>query len=142
MRNSLSKLFALVTVAIALSSCATSGFNKAATDVALAGTGGVLGYKLSNGSPGGTAAGAVAGYVVSKVGQASYQHSLKESEKLGYDRAMNQAVKQQYWIIQNQQKSIPVEIENSSRLVPVVVPETKINGVVVQAHIEYLRIEP
>ena len=142
MKNSLYSLLFLTTIAFAVSGCATTEFNKGATDVALAGTGGVLGYKLSNGSAGGTAAGAVAGYLVSKVAQSSYQHSLKESEKTGYDRAMNQAVKQQYWIIQNQQKSIATETESPSRLVPIVVPETKINGVIAKAHIEYLRIEP
>ena len=55
-------------------------------------------------------------------------------------RAMNQAVKQQYWIMQNQQKSLPVD-DIRPRLVPVVMPETNINGVIQKAHVEYIRLE-
>ena len=55
---------------------------------------------------------------------------------------MNQAVKQQYWIIQNQQKSLATEPERDARLVPVVIPEIKINGVIIAAHVEYLRVTP
>ena len=142
MKNSLFNLSALVTLAFAFSGCAATEFNKAATDAALTGTGGVLGYKLSNGRPEATAAGAAAGFLISKVAQKSYQHTLTDAEKAGYDRAMNQAVKQQYWIIQNQQKSLSSGDERTARLVPVVIPETKINGVVVKAHVEYLRVEP
>ncbi|MEO6994873.1 MAG: hypothetical protein ABI273_14795 [Lacunisphaera sp.] len=127
---------------LTLGGCASNDFNKSATDAVLTGTGGVLGYKLSNGRPEATAAGAAAGYLVSKVAQAGYQKSAHEAEKAGYDRAMNQAVKQQYWIIQNQQKSITPDNERDSHLVPVVIPETNINGVIVKAHVEYLRVEP
>lgn len=126
----------------ALSGCATSEFNKSATDVVLTGTGGMLGYKLSNGRSEATAAGAAAGYLVSKAAQSSYQKSISEAEKAGYDRAMNQAVKQQYWIMQDQQKSLTPVNEHDTRLVQVVIPETKVSGVIVKAHVEYLRVEP
>jgi len=68
-----------------------------------------------------------------------------ESQKAyatGYDKGKSDAVKQQYWIIQNQQKSLSPDGARDPRLVPVVIPETKINGVVQNAHVEYLRIEP
>jgi hypothetical protein len=108
--------------------------------VGLAGAGGVLGYKLSDGNAGTAAAGAAAGYVVSKVAQSEYKGAEQKAEKAGYDRAMNQAVKQQYWIMQNQQKSLPADDERP-RLVPVVIPETNINGVIQKAHVEYLRLD-
>ena len=68
--------------------------------------------------------------------------ALTEAEKRGYDRAMNQAVKQQYWVIQNQQRSRETTDERDARLVAVVIPETKINGVVQNAHVEYVPVQP
>lgn len=129
-------LFAL---SLVLAGCST-GAGGVASDVGLAGAGGVLGYKLSDGNAGVAAAGAAAGYVVSKVAQSEYKNAAQKAEKAGYDRAMNQAVKQQYWIMQNQQKALPVD-DARPRLVPVVMPETNINGVIQKAHVEYLRLE-
>lgn len=133
------EMLSLFALPLVLAGCST-GAGGVASDVGLAGAGGVLGYKLSDGNAGVTAAGAAAGYVVSKVAQAEYKSAAQKAEKAGYDRAMNQAVKQQYWIMQNQQKSLPVDDERP-RLVPVVMPETNINGVIQKAHVEYLRIE-
>ena len=133
------EILALLALPLVLAGCST-GAGGVASDVGLAGAGGVLGYKLSDGNAGVTAAGAAAGYVVSKVAQAEYKSAAQKAEKAGYDRAMNQAVKQQYWIMQNQQKSLPVDDERP-RLVPVVMPETNINGVIQKAHVEYLRLE-
>ena len=133
------EMLSLLALPLVLAGCST-GAGGVASDVGLAGAGGVLGYKLSDGNAGVTAAGAAAGYVVSKVAQAEYKSAAQKAEKAGYDRAMNQAVKQQYWIMQNQQKSLPVDDERP-RLVPVVMPETNINGVIQKAHVEYLRLE-
>ena len=133
------EILALLALPLVLAGCST-GAGGVASDVGLAGAGGVLGYKLSDGNAGVTAAGAAAGYVVSKVAQAEYKSAAQKAEKAGYDRAMNQAVKQQYWIMQNQQKSLPVDDERP-RLVPGVMPETNINGVIQKAYVEYLRLE-
>ena len=129
----------LLLLPLALAGCGT-GAGGVASDVGLAGAGGVLGYKLSDGNAGVAAAGAAAGYVASKVAQSEFKSAAQKAEKAGYDRAMNQAVKQQYWIMQNQQKSLPVD-DARPRLVPVVMPETNINGVIQKAHVEYLRLE-
>jgi|GEM_PF-1996341 len=128
-------------LAWSLAGCSTPVGN-AAADLGLAGAGGVAGYKLSNGKPGGAAAGAAVGYVASRIAQSQIQQALSDAEQRGYDRAMNQAVKQQYWIIQNQQRSRETSSQPEARLQPVVLPETKINGVVQNAHVEYLRLEP
>ncbi|MEO6785773.1 MAG: hypothetical protein ABI318_06535 [Chthoniobacteraceae bacterium] len=125
--------------ALALSGCSTVG--SAASDLGLAGAGGVAGYQLSGHKLGGAAAGATVGYVASKVAQSEVKTALTDAEQHGYDRAMNQAVKQQYWIVQEQQKSRETTGERPARLVAVVIPESKINGVIQNAHIEYLRIE-
>jgi hypothetical protein len=126
---------------LALCGCGT-GMGGAASDVGLAGAGGVLGYEVSGDKVGGAAIGAGAGYVASKIAQASYKHGTSEAEQTGYDRAMNQVVKQQYWIIQNQQKTMQPADARDPHLVPVVIPESRINGVIVASHVEYLRIGP
>lgn len=140
MKKSPYKLIILLPL-IALAGCA-SGVGGAASDVALMGAGGVVGYKVSGGKVGGAAIGAGAGYLASKAAQWGYNNATKEAEEDGYNRALNQAVKQQYWIIQNQQKSLPMTDERSPRLVPVVIPESNINGVIQKAHVEYIRIDP
>jgi len=133
------EILILLLLPLVLAGCGT-GAGGVASDVGLAGAGGVLGYKLSDGNAGVAAAGAAAGYVASKVAQSEFKSAAQKAEKAGYDRAMNQAVKQQYWIMQNQQKSLPVD-DARPRLVPVVMPETNINGVIQKAHVEYLRLE-
>jgi hypothetical protein len=130
-----------VLLPLALGGCGT-GMGGAASDVGLAGAGGVLGYEVSGDKVGGAAIGAGAGYVASKIAQASYKHGTTEAEQAGYDRAMNQAVKQQYWIIQNQQKTMQPAEARDPRLVPIMIPESRINGVIVDSHVEYLRIDP
>lgn len=129
----------LALVAIGLSGCSTVG--GAASDLSLAGAGGVVGYELSDGKVGGAAIGAATGYVVSKVAQSQVKKALNEAEQRGYDRAMNQAVKQQYWIIQNQQRSFDTTSADTARLVPVQLPETTVNGVILNPTVEYIRVE-
>ena len=131
---------ALGLVALGLSGCSTAG--GVASDVGLAGAGGVVGYEVSGGKVGGAAIGAATGYVVSKVAQSQVQKALTEAEQKGYDNAMNQAVKQQYWIIQNQQRAQEARNDSSARLVPVELPETTVNGVILKPSVEYLRVEP
>ena len=125
---------------LTLTGCNTVG--GAAADVGLAGAGGAVGYQLSDHKIGGAAAGAALGYVASKVARSEVQRATHEAEQRGFDQAMNQAVKQQYWIIQNQQRSRDSSDERATRLTPVGIPETKINGVLQKAHVEYLRVEP
>lgn len=124
---------------LALSGCSTVG--GPAADLGLAGAGGVAGYHLAGKKVGGAAAGAAVGYLGSRIAQAEIQRGESEAERRSYDRAMNQAVKQQYWAIQNQQRCRGDTSESEPRLVPVVIPETTINGVTQKAHVEYLRIQ-
>ena len=143
-RKSVNRIVLLTTLATCvavLAGCSTP-VGSAAADLGLAGAGGFAGYQLSNGKIGGAAAGAAVGYVGSRIAQSQVQKALSEAEQRGYDRALNQAVKQQYWIIQDQQRSRETPPQSESRLTPVVIPGTKINGVVQNAHVEYLRIEP
>ncbi|HEY9248092.1 MAG TPA: hypothetical protein VIO38_03130, partial [Rariglobus sp.] len=131
---------ALGVVAAGLSGCSTAG--GMASDIGLAGAGGTLAYELSDGDIGVTAAGAAGGYFASKLAQSQVKKAINEAEQRGFDRAMNQAVKQQYWIIQNQQRSFETNQSDAARLVPVQLPETTVNGVILNPTVEYLRVEP
>jgi hypothetical protein len=138
-RRKVGALVALGLVVTGLSGCSTAG--GMASDIGLAGAGGALAYELSDGDIGVTAAGAAGGYLVSKLAQSQVKKAIHEAEQRGYDRAMNQAVKQQYWIIQNQQRSYEDRRESSARLVPVELPETTVNGVILNPSVEYVRVE-
>lgn len=127
-------------VALTLSGCNTVG--STAADLGLAGAGGTIGYHLSDEKIGGAAAGAALGYLGSRIAQSEVRRSMSEAEQRGYDRAMNQAVKQHYWMIQAQQREArDLGTGSDPRLVPVVIPESNINGVIRAAHVEYIRVE-
>lgn len=138
-RRRLVAALALALVVAGLSGCSTAG--GMASDIGLAGAGGALAYELSDGDIGVTAAGAAGGYLVSKVAQTQVKKAITKAEQQGYDRALNQAVKQQYWIIQNQQRSYETRQESAARLVQVELPETTVNGVILNPSVEYIRVE-
>src|SRR5260221_7966698 len=115
-------LFVLTAVSsLFMAGCSTVG--SAVADLGLAGAGGVVGYQVTDQKIGGAAAGAALGYVGSRVAQSEIQREISDAEKRGYDRALNQAVKQQYWIIQNQQRSQATREERDPRFEPLVLPE-------------------
>ena len=138
-RHRLAAVCVLGIVVAGLSGCSTAG--GVASDIGLAGAGGALAYELSDGDIGVTATGAAGGYLVSQFAQSQVKKAIRNAEQRGYDRAMNQAVKQQYWIIQNQQRSFETAQNDSVRLVPVQLPETTVNGVILNPSVEYLRVE-
>ena len=125
---------------ISMTGCSTVG--SAAADLGLAGAGGVAGYHLSGEKVGGAAAGAAVGYLASRITQSEVQKTIQEAEKRGYDRALNQAVKQQYWIIQNEQRSREPADSSSVRFMPVQLPETNVNGVIHNPTVAYVPIDP
>lgn len=107
-----------------------------------AGTGGAaLGYAFSGGKRLPTLIGAASGVGGSKLVQAQVRKKLKESYEQGYNEAMSQSVKQQYWIIQNRQKEQQIRTSNNEKVVPVVIPEQIIDGVIQRERIEYVKIE-
>lgn len=131
-------LVALV-VMFGVSGCGTLGGS--AAEVGLAGLGGAVGYEVSDHKIGGAAAGAAAGYLGAKIARTEIKRGEAEAEKRGYDRAMNQAVKQQYWIIQNQQRSQKAQVR-SATMVPVVIPESNSNGVIRNESVAYVPVSP
>jgi len=132
-------LAATVVVLCGTTGCATLGGG--AAEVGLAGLGGAVGYEVSDHKIAGAAAGAAAGYLGAKLARTEIKKGEAEAEKRGYDRAMNQAVKQQYWIIQNQQKSAKTQVRTAT-MVPVVIPESNNNGVIRNESIAYVPVSP
>lgn len=127
-------------VAVMTAGCGSLGGS--ATEIGLAGVGGALGYEVSDHKVGGAAAGAAAGYIAGKVARKEIKRGEEEAEKRGFDRAMNQAVKQQYWIIQNQQQRTGKAEARTATLVPVVIPETNVNGVIRKESVAYVPTGP
>jgi hypothetical protein len=127
-------------ITLFLSACGTLG--NSATDVVLTGAGGYIGYEASGKKIGGAGIGAAGGYLASKFLQNEYTQQLTEAEQYGYDRALHQAVKQQYWIIQNLQKQDARSDATGARLVTVTLPETlTADGTVLQPTTATIRTE-
>lgn len=125
---------------LALSCAGCAGLGRGAGEVGLAGAGGAIGYEATDHKVGGAAAGAAVGYLAAKVAERGVQRSENDAEKRGYDRGMNQAVKQQYWIIQEQQRSAKTEARPT--MMPVTVPETNQGGVIRNASIAFVPVGP
>lgn len=135
MQNQL-KIFGALTLTLTVAGC--NSFGGPVADVGLASLGGAAGYELSGDKIGGAAVGAAAGYITSKVVESNREAAISEAEKRGFNRALNQAVKQQYWIIQNAQRSSE---SSSSRLIPVQIPAQSSNGVITNPTTEYIRVK-
>lgn len=125
-------------LALGVTGCGTLG--GPAAEIGLMGAGGALGYEVSDQRVGGAAAGAAAGYLAAKLARHEVKRVEDDAEKRGYDRAMNQAVKQQYWIIQNQQRS--TKPQTTRAMLPVVIPESNNDGVIRNASIAYVPSGP
>lgn len=134
-------LFAVGVGALALGLSGCGSFGGSATEIGLAGAGGALGYEVSDHKVGGAAAGAAVGYVAGKIARREIKRGEEEAEKRGYYRAMNQAVKQQYWIIQNQQRAQKTEARTAT-MVPVVIPEANVDGVIRKESVAYVPVGP
>lgn len=133
------KIRSLIIIAMAGLAAAGCQEMRAPTDVVAAGGGALIGDELSHGDPAMTAAGAAGGLLVSEGG---FYLSRKESKKAateGYEKGRSDAVKQQYWIQVNQQRS-PAK-PDSVRLYSIPLPEQTIDGVILNPTTKYLRIE-
>jgi len=90
----------LPVLSLLLCSCA----GRVAYDTAGAGVGGLVASEVSHGNPLMTAAGAAGGVMASEAFQGVSQSAQKTQYNRGYDRGRSDAVKQQYWIMQNRQQ--------------------------------------
>ena len=130
-------LISIFLVPIFVAGCAAV---RPVTDMAAGAGGGYIADKLSNGNPAITAAGAAGGVLLSEGG---FYLAGKESDKAyttGYEKGRSDAVKQQYWILVNQQHQRSASPENIS-LYAIPVPEQTVDGVILNPTTKYLRIE-
>jgi len=110
-------------------------------DVVLGAGGAFLGNELSHGNPAITAAGAAGGV---RVSEGLHYASQKQSDKAyttGYEKGRSDAVKQQYWILVNQQKEKAEQNQENVRYYEIPVPEQTIDGAILNPTTKLLRIE-
>jgi hypothetical protein len=110
------------------------------TDMAAGAGGGFIASELSHGNPGITAAGAAGGVLLSEGGFYLAGLQATNAYVAGYEKGRSDAVKQQYWILVNQQHQQNGSLNNVS-LYAIPVPEQTIDGVVFNPTTKYLRIE-
>jgi len=110
------------------------------SDVALGAGGGAVASELSHGNVGLTAAGAAGGVLLSEGGFYLANLQATNAYTAGYEKGRSDAVKQQYWILVNQQHQRNSSLDNVS-LYSIPVPEQTIDGVILNPTTKYLRIE-
>lgn len=138
MKTTTTLLFCLA--CIFLTGCA--GTTRVLTDTVGAGGGAFIGNKLSHGNPLITAAGAGAGVLLGETLNYANDNHAKKAYVEGFDKGRSDAVKQQYWVIVNQQKAGEGNgIDENISLYEVPVPEQKIDGVILKPTTKVLRIE-
>lgn len=130
-------LLSIPSLVLLLSGCASA--TRPVSDAALGAGGAYAGYELSGGSPVGAVAGAAGGVLVSEGAQYAVRKEQSKSYQTGYEKGRSDAVKQQYWLQVNQQKTPP--IDPNVRLYAIPVPEQTVDGAVLQPTTKYLRIE-
>ncbi len=98
------KLISLsIGLALLLTSCAST--SRLATNALGAAGGAALGHGLSDGDPLFTAAGAAGGLLVGEVFNHAQDKKTKKAYTEGYDQGRSDAVKQQYWMLVDRQRS-------------------------------------
>jgi len=134
----MSRLLTLIAIATLFTGCAAT---RPIIDMGAAAGGGALASELSDGDPAITAAGAAGGVLLSEGLQYASAQQAKKAELAGYEKGRSDAVKQQYWILVNQQKDKGRRQEQNVRYYEIPVPEQKIDGVILNPTTKYLRIE-
>ena len=134
------KSLLLILALALLPGCA--GTTRVLTDTVAVGVGGFTGSKLSKGNPLITATGAGAGVLLGEtLNFANDNHAMKAYAE-GFDKGRSDAVKQQYWVMVNQQKAEEGKsLDENISLFEIPVPEQRIDGVILKPTTKILRIE-
>jgi ADP-ribosylglycohydrolase len=130
-------LIALAFVAL-LTGCAAT---RPISDLALGAGGAALAGEFSHGNPAITAGGAAGGVLVSEGLHYVSQKQAQTSYNTGYEKGRSDAVKQQYWILINQQKEKADQNQENVRYYEIPVPEQTIDGAILNPTTKLLRIE-
>ena len=130
----------LLTATMLLAGCAE--MTRVVTDTAAAGVGAFAANKLSKGNPLITAAGGAAGVLLGETLNYVNDNNAKKAYATGFDKGRSDAVKQQYWVMINQQKAAEGhEFDEPISLYDIPVPEQQIDGVILKPTTKTLRIE-
>lgn len=129
-------LISICVILILLCGCAAT---RPISDAAAGAGGGALAAQFSNGNPGVTAAGAAGGVLVSEGLQYAANKKAQTAYNNGYDKGRGDAVKQQYWLMVNQQKG--VNQPGGVRYYEIRLPERKVDGVILEPTTQYIPVE-
>ena len=130
----------LAILPMVFSGCA--GTTRVVTDTMTAGVGAFAGSKLGNGDPLITAAGAGAGVLLGEALNYANDNHAKKAYSVGFNKGRSDAVKQQYWVMVNQQKAEEGKaFDENISLFEIPVPEQRIDGVILKPTTKILRIE-
>jgi len=131
-------LIILACVSLLITGCAAS---RPIGDLALGAGGAALANDLSHGNVAITAAGAAGGVLVSEGLHYASQKQAGNAYNTGYEKGRSDAVKQQYWILVNQQKEKAEQNQENIRYYEIPVPEQTIDGTILNPTTKLLRIE-
>jgi hypothetical protein len=131
-------LIVLALVPLLLNGCAAT---RPIGDLAMGAGGAALASEFSNGNPAITAAGAAGGVLVSEGLHYASQKQAEKAYTAGYEKGRSDAVKQQYWILVNQQKEKAEQNQENVRYYEIPVPEQTIDGAILNPTTKLLRIE-
>ena len=131
-------LIVLALVPLLLTGCAAP---RPSGDLAMGAGGAALANEFSHGNPVITAAGAAGGVLVSEGLHYASQRQAEKAYTTGYEKGRSDAVKQQYWILINQQKEKAEQNPDNVRYYEIPVPEQTIDGAILNPTTKLLRIE-
>ncbi|MCG3147775.1 MAG: hypothetical protein PCFJNLEI_01216 [Verrucomicrobiae bacterium] len=128
----------LAATSVLLTGCAAT---RPISDVAMGAGGAAIAHELSDGNVAITAAGAAGGVLVSEGIHYLSQKQADKAYQTGYEKGRSDAVKQQYWILVNQQKEKADQNAENVRYYEIPVPEQTIDGAILNPTTKLLRIE-
>lgn len=136
------KLIRLLIPSLALALAGCAGTTRVVTDTLAAAVGGATGNALSKGNPLITAAGAAGGVLVGEIVNHAAERGGERARNEGYEQGRSDAVKQQYWVLVNQQRAEAGEGETENvSLFEIPVPERTVDGAILKPTTRVLRIE-
>jgi len=131
-------LAVLALASLLLAGCAAT---RPISDLAMGAGGAALANEFSHGNAVMTAAGAAGGVLVSEGLHYASQKQADKAYSAGYEKGRSDAVKQQYWILVNQQKEKAEQNQENIRYYEIPLPEQTIDGVILNPTTKLLRIE-
>ena len=131
-------LAALTVASLLLTGCAAT---RPISDLAMGAGGAALANEFSHGNTALTAAGAAGGVLVSEGLHYASQKQADKAYNAGYEKGRSDAVKQQYWILVNQQKEKTEQNQDNVRYYEIPVPEQTVDGAILNPTTKLLRIE-